>query len=166
MRLTVIHKIGLALAVVLLLGLMPVLMIFNGLKQLEQTVGQVTDIDEPISAAAYEMEISTIGSGMAVLKYLETGEAEYRAQLAKHEADFGRFKAQYDRVVGTETGKALGQKIVVLYQKFKTLGKILMDQKDERELIFSKIGAELSLVLSALNERGFGLGDSPRQSIH
>ena len=83
MRLTVIHKIGLALVVVLLLGLMPVLMIFNGLKQLEQTVGQVTDIDEPISAAAYEMEISTISSGMAVLKYLETGEAEYRAQAAK-----------------------------------------------------------------------------------
>ncbi len=142
MRLTVIHKIGLALVVVLLLGLMPVLMIFNGLKQLEQTVGQVTDIDEPISAAAYEMEISTISSGMAVLKYLETGDAEYRAQVAKSEADFGRFKAQYDRVVGTETGKELGQKIVVLYQKFKTLGKILMDQKDEQELIFSKIGAE------------------------
>ena len=142
MRLTVIHKIGLALVVVLLLGLMPVLMIFNGLKQLEQTVGQVTDIDEPISAAAYEMEISTISSGMAVLKYLETGEAEYRAQAAKSEADFGKFKAQYDRVVGTETGKELGQKIVVLYQKFKILGKTLMDQKDEQELIFSKIGAE------------------------
>jgi PAS domain S-box-containing protein len=142
MRLTVIHKIGLALAIVLLLGLMPMLMIFNGLKQLEQTVGQVTDIDEPISAAAYEMEINTISSGMAVLKYLETGEAEYRAQLAKIEADFGRFKAQYDRVVGTETGKELGQKIVVLYQEFKTLGKILMDRKDEQELIFSKIGTE------------------------
>ncbi|MGZ9216839.1 MAG: response regulator [Candidatus Binatia bacterium] len=137
-----IHKIGLALAVVLLLGLMPVLMIFNGLKQLEQTVGQVTDIDEPIRAAAYEMEISTIASGMAVLKYLETGDAEYRVQLAQHEDDFGRFKAQYDRVVGTETGKALGQKIVVLFQKFKTLGKILMDRKDEQELIFSKIGAD------------------------
>ena len=72
MRLTVIHRIGSALAVVLLLGLTPVLMIFNGLKQLEQTVGQVTDIDEPISVAAYEMEISTIGGGMAVLKYLDT----------------------------------------------------------------------------------------------
>ena len=153
MRLTVIHKIGLALAVVLLLGLMPVLMIFNGLKQLEQTVGQVTDIDEPISAAAYEMEISTIGSGMAVLKYLETGEPEYRAQVAKSEADFGRFKAQYDRVVDTETGKELGQKIVVLYQKFKTLGKILMDQKDEQELIFSKIGAEFEKLDEIIDEK-------------
>ena len=142
MRLTVIYKIGLALAVVLLLGLMPVLMIFNGLKQLEQTVSQVTEIDEPISAAAYEMEINTISSGMAVLKYLETGEAEYRAQVAKHEANFGSFKAQYDRVVGTETGKELGRKIAVLYQQFKTLGKILMDQKDQQELIFGKIGAE------------------------
>ena len=153
MRLTVIHKIGMVLAVVLLLGLMPLLMIFNGLKELEQTVGQVTDIDEPISAAAYEMEINTIGSGMAVLKYLETGEAEYRAQLAKNEADFGKFKAQYDRVVGTETGKELGQKIVVLYQKFKTLGKTLMDQKDEQELIFSRIGAGFEKLDEIIDEK-------------
>lgn len=78
---------------------------------------------------------------MAVLKYLETGDANYRARLAKDEADFNRFKARYDRLVVTETAKELGQKFAVLYQEFTTLGKTLMDQKDEQDLIFSKIGA-------------------------
>lgn len=49
-----IRKIGLALAIVLLLALVPMLIIFKGLKDLEQTVGQIADLHEPISAAAYD----------------------------------------------------------------------------------------------------------------
>ena len=153
MQLTVIRKIALALGAVLLFGLLPMVVIFNGLRDIEDRLRQVNDVKQPTNAAAYEMEINTIGSGIAVLKYLDTGEAKYRERLAKDEADLTKFKGQYDRLVGTEMGKELGRNFAVLYLEFKTIGKILMDQRDEQELIFNKIGEEFETLDQIIDEK-------------
>ena len=44
---------------------------------------------------------------MEVLQYLETGDAIYRQRVAEDEADFERFKAQYDRLAETAKEKKL-----------------------------------------------------------
>jgi PleD family two-component response regulator len=83
MRLTVIRKIALALAIVLLLALVPMLISLNVFKDTERAVSQMSDVEEPINATADEPEVNTIGSGLAVLTYLDTGESKYRERLAK-----------------------------------------------------------------------------------
>ena len=58
-------------------------------------VREITEVEEVTSAAAYEMEINVIGIGLGVLKYLQTGDDIHRQRVAKNEADFERFRAQY-----------------------------------------------------------------------
>ena len=41
-----------------------------GLTLVQGTILDVVEVEEPISAAAYEMEINAIGTGMRILKYL------------------------------------------------------------------------------------------------
>ena len=76
----------------------------------DDKVREITEVEEPTSAAAYEMEINAIGTGLGVLKYLQTGDEIHRQRVAKDEADFERFKAQYDLLAETPRGKELGQK--------------------------------------------------------
>ena len=62
---------------------------------------KVREITEATSAAAYEMEINLIGSGMGVLQYLQTGDYIYRQRVLKDEADLERFEAQYHLLAET-----------------------------------------------------------------
>ena len=64
----------------------------------DEKVREITEVAEPTSAAAYEMEINVIGTGLGVLKYLQTGDEIHRQRVAKDEADFERFKARYDHL--------------------------------------------------------------------
>ena len=58
------------------LGLMLSLFLIAALDPLYQTtmvdlkVREITEVEEPTSVAAYEMEINVIGTGVGVLKYL------------------------------------------------------------------------------------------------
>ena len=70
MRITVSTKIVVALAVILLAGTLTMLVIYRGLSVLQQAMHELADSKEPISAAAYEMEINVNGTGLGVLKYL------------------------------------------------------------------------------------------------
>jgi hypothetical protein len=63
MRFTVNTKIILGLAVVLTAGTLSMLIIYLGLTALQKGIHELADIKEPISAAAYEMEINVNGMG-------------------------------------------------------------------------------------------------------
>ncbi len=65
----------------------------------------------PASSAAYEMEININDVGMAVLKYLDTGDLEYRRLMEEEHAAFEGFHAEYLRLGKTEKEKELGRAI-------------------------------------------------------
>ena len=94
------------------MGLLLSLFVFAALVALYQAqvvdvkVLEITEVAEPTSAAAYEMEINATGTGLGVLKYLQTGDEIHRRQVAMYEADFERFKAQYDRLAETPRGNS------------------------------------------------------------
>jgi hypothetical protein len=68
MRATVSKKIVVAFAVILLAGILSMLIIYRGLSVLQKAMHELADIKEPISAAAYEMEINVNDIGLTVLK--------------------------------------------------------------------------------------------------
>jgi PAS domain S-box-containing protein len=63
---------------------------------------EIARVEEPTSAAAYEMEINVIGSSMAVLRYVETGDPQYRRRVEKDRTNPDRFKRQYHRLAPTD----------------------------------------------------------------
>ena len=126
-----LNRIGIkvALGLGLLLSLFVIAAIVSLLQAriVDVKVREITEVKEPTSAAAYEMEINVIGTGLGVLKYLQTGDEIHRQRVAKDEADFERFKARYDLLAETPKGKELGDRVSLLYQEYKALGYTLMD---------------------------------------
>ncbi len=119
----------------------------------DEKVREITEVEEPTSAAAYEMEINAIGTGLGVLKYLQTGDEIHRQRVAKDEADFERFKSQYDLLAETPRGRELGEQVSLLYQEYKALGDTLMDQADRRETLFTTIGENFQELDEILDEK-------------
>ena len=152
MQFTVKQKIISGSAGVLLVGLLSMLVIYGALRTARKAMHEVAEVEEPTSAAAYEMEINVIGTGLGVLKYLDTGDPQYRDRVEKDEADFVRFKARYDELAETPAGKELGNKVGALFGEFVQLGRVLMDQRDERETLFRAIAENFEVIDGILDE--------------
>jgi hypothetical protein len=140
MRFTVSTKIILGLAVVLTAGTLSMLIIYRGLNALQKGIHELADVKEPISAAAYEMEVNVNGMGLGVLKFLDTLDPTYRALVEKDEADFERFHAKYLQLARTSEEQQLGARIGSLYKEFSSLARALMRIREEQEALFTAIG--------------------------
>ncbi len=152
-----LNRIGIkvALGLGLLLSLFVIAAIVSLLQAriVDVKVREITEVKEPTSAAAYEMEINVIGTGLGVLKYLQTGDEIHRQRVAKDEADFERFKARYDLLAETPKGKELGDRVSLLYQEYKALGYTLMDQANRREGLSRAIGQNFEELDEILGEK-------------
>jgi signal transduction histidine kinase len=140
MRFTVSKKIGVAFAVILLVGTLSMLIIYRGLSILQQALHELADIKEPISAAAYEMEINVNGMALGVMKYLDSADPTYRELVHDDERDFERFHARYLQLAHTQEEKALGQQLGLLYSEFKRLGHQLIGLRNNQEKLFQLTG--------------------------
>ena len=145
-------KVGLGLGLLLSLFVIAVLISLFQARVAREKVREITEVEEPTSAAAYEMEINVIGTGLGVLKYLQTGDQIHRLRVAKDEANFERFKSQYDLLAETARGRELGKQVSLLYQEYKAVGDTLMDQADRREILFAIIGENFGELDEILDE--------------
>ncbi len=116
-------------------------------------VREITEVAEPTSDAAYEMELTVIGTGTGVLNYLQTRDDVHRQRVVKDEADFERYKLKYDLLAETPRGKELGERVSLLYQEYKALGETLMNQADRREVLFTTLGENLEELDKILDEK-------------
>lgn len=149
---TVRKKIALSLASISLLGTLSLVVIYHGLKIFEQAMRDVIDINEPISAAAYEMEINVKGIGLNVLRYLEEGQQTARALVDKDTRDFEEFYARYNQLIQTEKERLLGESIASLYQAFKDTGQHIMHVRDHREVLLANFSDAFEKIDALLHE--------------
>lgn len=153
MRLTLARKLWIGFGILMLVIVITDFVTLSLIKSLEDKLEEITAISEPSSAAAYEMEINVIGTGMGVMKYLETGDPQGRARVKKDEADFERFKAVYDRLAEGPRAKQLGTRIGLLYGEYKALGDTLMNKRDEQQAIFAAVGRSFEKLDEIIDER-------------
>ena len=153
MRRTLTQQILLGVSVLLLLGLGALAVLYQALTTVARALTEVTEVEEPTSAAAYEMEINVVEIGLKVMKHLDTGNPQYRERVVEDTADFARFKAQYDRLAETEQGKALGEQVGAFYHEFLTVGEALMNQKGQQETHFVTIAANFATLDEIIDDR-------------
>jgi len=87
-------------------------------------------VEEPKNAAAHELEINVLGTGLGVWKYLSTGAPEHRARVEKDKADYRRFRASYAELATTEAERDLGARLDALYEPYAALCSTLMETRD------------------------------------
>jgi signal transduction histidine kinase len=166
MRVTVSTKIVVALAVILLASTLTMLLIYRGLSVLQQAMHELADSKEPISAAAYEMEINVNGAGLGVLKYLDTANPAYRELVEDDEEDFEFFHARYLQLAHTQEEKALGQRIGFLYNEFKLLGQQLMTIREAQEPLLTTFGEHFERIDAFIDTRQSQLDFQDPDGVH
>ncbi len=152
MQSSLVHKILTGLGAIIGIGLLSMLLTYSGLTTIKQALQTISEIEEPASAAAYEMEINAIGTGMGVLKYLDTGDARYRDRVAKDEGDFERFLAQYQQLADSVEERALGQKIARLYREYRNIGETLINKKDQQDRLATAVADTFEQARATLDE--------------
>ena len=111
-------------AILLALGFVGIALDYN-YRAIDGRVDQIVSVEEPISAAAHEMEINVLGAGLGVLRYVETGAPEHRARVVKDGNDFARFKAEYDRLATTTQQLEFGVRIASLHERYSKIDDLL-----------------------------------------
>ncbi|MBW2270230.1 MAG: hypothetical protein JRH16_16825 [Deltaproteobacteria bacterium] len=146
---------GVAIGFIGILGTLAVLgwSLHNSYRGVAARVDQILTVEEPMNAAAHELEINVLGAGLAVLRYLETGDPVHRARVVNDEADFARFKADYDRLAKGEPEQALGDRIDQLHQRFGQVGRTLMDLRDRRAVMHDQLAAGFDTIDEILDDR-------------
>src|SRR5918992_566588 len=139
MQFTVTIKIVVSICTIFLMGLLAMTLIYRGLGIVAANAHKLANIEEPLNASTYEMEINVNGIGFQVLKYLATGKEYYRSQVIRDNDDFNGFHRRYMALAKTEDKRQLGEKIRGLYTLFWGLAEGLMHRRDERERLFETV---------------------------
>lgn len=161
---TVGGKVAAGLAVIVTLGLISMLLIYRGLVIVEREVNRLAQVDGPLTAAAYEMEVNVNGIGFAVLKYLATGGQRYRDWVTEDDGDFANYHATYELGVGTEAERALAQEISRHYDEYVALGRQLMDRYDEQTARFTELVTTFDDVEKLIARDWRGVRKSPAEA--
>ena len=170
MRFTVGKKITLGIVLILLIGIVSMILIYQGLNSVKTAMDELAKIKEPASAASYEMEIQLHGIATAVLRYLDTGDPNVRNDARTNAAKFQKFHDEYLRLSGTAQAREWGKTLRLRHEEFKALGEVLMAKKDKQEALniviadnFEKIDEIIDDHLQPLTggpsdgpDRGFG----------
>jgi hypothetical protein len=150
MRFTVTTKIIVSLCTIFFVGLLAMALIYRGLGIVTADLQKLANLEEPLNASTYEMEINVNGMGLHVLKYLDTGEEHYRAQVTDDNNDFTGFHRRYMALATTENERQLGRNMLGLYTQFWGLARRLMHKRDERERLFEGVLHRLEEIDRAL----------------
>lgn len=125
----------------------------HNLRAIDRLLEQILEVEEPISAAAYEMEINVLGAGLGVSSYLSTGDPQHRVRVHKDETDFRRFRADYEHLSVTAREKELGAQIDTHSEPFFRLGAALLDSRDELHGLLTRLTEDLAEMDELLDAR-------------
>src|SRR5262245_60358996 len=96
---------GLLLALLVRTGVF----VAHRLALIERALVTIMAVQEPATAATYEMAVNVITTRSAVLHYSDTGEPEERTRVDGLMTEFGRHKQRFDQVARSATSRELGR---------------------------------------------------------
>lgn len=121
MRITVRAKIGLALGILSALFLSFGLITLLVMRSITHRIQEITETKEPIKAAAYEMQLNLMGTGLAVLNYLRDHDPRDLDQIDRFGAEFERVRKNAHAVATTAPPDELRNQLDSQYALFRSL---------------------------------------------
>ncbi|MCH8344004.1 MAG: hypothetical protein IH983_08445 [Planctomycetes bacterium] len=146
----------LTLAFVVVLGVCVTLAAFVGVSWwwIHQELQVITDIEMPRVDAAMEMEINTLGTGLAVAQYLHDHQDEHLQRIDKDRMDFEQALATYRRLAPPGSMESeFADQAQELYERFREVGDelIVTDRRILDEL--GTVGDRLRVIDNLLDEK-------------
>lgn len=132
-KMTIGKKLGLGFGFVILIFAISGLVTITQIRNIGKNLDEIIQVEEPTSAATYEMEINLIGTGFGVLGYLEDRDPKHLERIKSDVDDFGKYQKKYSELAETEKGKELGVELNKEYDKFKNLAYKIIELEDEQD---------------------------------
>lgn len=126
LRITIAGKLYAGFGSLILVLAATVLITARGINGINADIDRLAGVNEPLSSAAYEMEIAMIGMGQSVLQFRATGEPEAQARFERAAYDFERYNAVYDNLATNAEARRLGAEIDASYAEYLSLGRNLI----------------------------------------
>src|SRR5262245_38368210 len=122
--------LGYGLLLALLVG--TGLFVAHRLTLIDRALVTIMAVQEPATAATYEMAINVVGTRASVLHYVESGDPAQRTRVRELVTEFTRDKMRFDQVARSRASRDLGRRMDVVYARFRRLGDSLMTASDLR----------------------------------
>lgn len=119
------------------------LLIYNSLHRARHSLLQATEIELPITHAAYEMEINAIETTNGVLAYLDTGQPNLRKAVIKDSNEFNSFNAEYERLATSPVHHKNALSSAALFRQSNIIGQALMALKDQQNSLVDTLVLDL-----------------------
>lgn len=119
MKLTVSQKLGIAVGIPIVLLIAVAVVLYVQVQRIEANLAAIVQREEPISAAAYEVEINTLGSGLAVLAYAHDRNPDHLNRLKKDVADFEQFHRQFVELVDSDEQRRQAERLSQLFATYQ-----------------------------------------------
>jgi methyl-accepting chemotaxis protein len=157
-RITVGMKLVIAAGIVIVLWIIFGLVNYIQLQNVGKDLTEITEVEEPTSYAALEMEINLIGTGFGMLGYLHDRDSGHIERIKGDKEDFETFQTQYHALEETERGKQLGIQVGTGYDQLKALSDRLIEAHDQQS-------AQIESLLTLLDGLDELLDDKVQASI-
>ena len=135
LRPTLSRKIGVGFTLTLFTGALAAVLIFDTLSSISHSLEDVTAVQQPLAEAGYELEVNATGSGLGVLRYLETGDRRYLGRVRDERADLARSHARYARLARTPDERRLAARLATLFDRFTAVGDSAIASERQRRLL-------------------------------
>lgn len=140
---TIKKKLWLGIGTLLGLFILVGLISFHQKKVVDEKIKEIMEIDEPVSAATYEMEINLYETGFSLFSYIHRHDPEDLNRIEKDKGHFKNFLKKYHQLAETEKGKELGFKADQGYKEFTATADEMIRIEDEQakkvEVLFKKL---------------------------
>lgn len=133
MKMTIGKKLGLGFGIVLLIFAISGLVSVVLLRDIGNRLDEVINVQEPITEAAYEMEINLIGTGFGLLGYLEDRDPKHLDRIKGNMEDFATYQKQYNNLEQADKVEGVGLKLSKKYDDFTTLAYKLIGLEDDQD---------------------------------
>lgn len=104
----------------------------GNVSRIGEALDHLIETEQPASDAAYEMEINTIGSGLGVLRYAESGDKEALDRVEEDEREFRKFHEEYMKVADTPEDREIGREVKALFDKYSDRGREIVKDTDRQ----------------------------------
>jgi signal transduction histidine kinase/CheY-like chemotaxis protein len=156
-------RFGFGLLLALLVG--TGLFVAHRLASIERSLVTILAVQEPATAATYEMAINVIGTRAAVLHYVSIGDSADKARIADLDAEFRDFKTRFDLIARTPTSRQLAARIDVAYRQFHLLGDTLVRVSDQWRAAAASFARRSDDIEALANEASRSIDDGGRDGL-
>ncbi len=153
MKLTIRRRMELGAGIVFCILAVNGLISYLQVRMIENQISTVTQVALPMTRCAYELEINMIGTGMGVLKYLDTSDPRWRARVEEDSTEFMKFHDEYLRLAGTPEEKRLAKQLLNLFEEYKSLGVNLMKTKDDQDSLFKGVAVAFQRIDDVIDDQ-------------